>query len=212
MMKLKNILIPSILCCFFLISFFPVTSEGKGILTYINVTGITASDEGGNDETSVDIFRNLNCDEDAATTDPEPFSDLTANITIDNSGHPNYENDPIWDSTNHDVKITSYKVRFIRNSKRLPKIKSFTRNASALIHKDTENDMTITILPKSKKQSLARKYILKFGEDPSDNSVEPRFLDYTVKINIRGEENYFHNKVKTKTDLTMTLTQVDNCN
>ena len=211
MMKLKNILIPSIMCVLFLIFFFPIVSEGKGILTYIDVTGITASDEGDNDETNVDIFRNLDCDEDAATTDPEPFSDLTADITIDNSGHPNYE-DSFWGPTNQDVKMTSYKVRFKRNSKRLPKIKSFTKNASAIISKNTETDVTITILPKSRKQSLARKYILKFGEDTSDNSVEPRFLDYTVKITITGKELYFNNKVKTKTDLTMTLTQVDNCN
>ncbi len=207
-MKFNKILILFLLlivCC-------PAVSQGKGVLTYITVTGVTGADEGDNDETNVDIFRNLNCDDDATTTDPEPFSDLKATITLDNSGHPNYEGS-FWGSTNQDVKITSYKIRFKRNSRKLPKIRTIKRSTSALIAKDTETDITITILPKSKKRSLARKYVLKFGEDPSDDTVEPRFLDYTVKIKIRGEEVYsHHNKVKTKTELTMTLTQVDNCN
>ena len=127
-------------------------------------------------------FRNLDCDEDATTTDPQTFSDLKETITLDNSGHPNYENDPLWGPTNQDVKITSYKVRFKKNSKRLPRIKTIKRKISALVSKDKETDISITILPKSRKRSLANKYILKFGEDPTDNTVEPRFLDYTVKI------------------------------
>ncbi|RMF96219.1 MAG: hypothetical protein D6734_04060 [Candidatus Schekmanbacteria bacterium] len=211
-MKNKNFVIPLIFLFFFFISVFPLSSYGKGVLTYITVVSISAEDEGSNDETNVDIFRTLDCDGDDTTVDPEPFSDLKATITLDNSGHPNYEDDPVWDPTNHDVVLTSYKVKFRRTSKRFPRIKSFTRNIAATLPKDKETDITITVLPKSYKRKLARKYILKFGEDPSDNSVEPRFLDYNVKIKIKGHEKTFGgNKVKAKTGLTMTLTQVDNC-
>jgi len=183
----------------------------------IAVEEITGEDSGGNDESNVDAFRKDDCDGDVATKDLEPFSDLTATLTISNASRPNFP-----ESTSHPVKIYRYKVTFVkmgtpRQKRKMPDIQPFTANISTIIPAATDpdtpatGDVKITILSKAMKEVFANKYILRFGEDPRNPDVLPRFLSYKVNIKIFGKEIPYNNKVDTSASLFITITEVDNC-
>lgn len=58
--------------------------------------GVTVTDD-------IDVVRNLDCDGDPATDDPEPFWDFSAEVTIDN------------DATGSEFRVESYTVNFRPN-------------------------------------------------------------------------------------------------
>jgi len=179
----------------------------------------TATDFGGNDELNVDAFRTDDCDGDPSTNDSEGFADLTATITISNSGRLNYNGPPPFDPTSQIVKIVKYTVSFTKDAsnggksirKLMPAIKPFTRSASFTIQPDSSGDLKIVLLTRAMKEAFVDNYIANFGEDPRDAGVDTKYLSYTAHIKIFGKEVPYNNKVDTSGDITITITEVNNC-
>jgi hypothetical protein len=187
--------------------------ESGSILT---IDDIAASDFGESDESNVDAFRTDDCDGDIATKDPEGFSDLTATLTISNSGRPNHNGPPPYDPTSQIVKIEKYSVSFSKlggkkKKKLMPGISSFTGNVSLTIQPDSTGSLKVPLFSKAKKEAFVNKYISKFGEDPRESGVDPKYLSYRAHIKIYGKEVPYNNKVEASGDITITLTEVDNC-
>jgi len=222
-MKLKKIpFLFSIILAAFVFGFFqPVFAEdsnsqsersNKGVLTYLIVSDMTSTDQGDNGAGSIDIVRNLDCDDDPETNDKESFAEFKVTLTIENMGHPNYP-----DPTNHDVQIkniqvTAKKLGSAAKKSLTPKLKFVKLSGGGIVPQDGSLDLTLTLLSKADKEIIYNRYVLKYlAKFGSTATVPNPYLRYKIKIKINGEEIPYGNDVDTSITLPITLSDIDNC-
>jgi hypothetical protein len=115
-------------------------------------TNVSFEDAEESDTLTVDVYQDSDCDDDANTTDPEPFTDLFANITIE-----------IDDATTPGLEMTSYEVSFqpllcynnAGNAVNPPSLGTYRGEYDVMIPSASEVEFTITCMEADLKRYLS---------------------------------------------------------